>query len=79
MLLPFVKDLISRADSYTRSQKYYGAILPVTIKGLISFAIYILFQVKLIICFQLCKLNNENNEIATPSNSPCARELEGVV
>ena len=38
-----------------------------------------LFQVKLIICFQLCKLNNENNEIATPSNSLAQGELEGVV
>lgn len=51
MLLPFTNDLINRADSCTRSQKYSGAILPVTMKGLISFAIYILFPVKLIICF----------------------------
>ena len=48
-------DLMSLADSVTLSQKYSGAILPVTMNGFVLVAIDEMFYAKVIIVFELCK------------------------
>jgi hypothetical protein len=45
-LLPLVMDLISLTDSVTLSQKYSGAILPVTMNGFVFVAIDEIFMQK---------------------------------
>ena len=45
-LLPLVMDFMSLSDSATLSQKYSGAILPVTMNGFILVAIRIYFMRK---------------------------------
>ena len=54
-LLPLVMDLMSLADSATLSQKYSGAILPVTMNGFVFVAIDETFYAKIIIIYGLCK------------------------